>query len=121
MCIRDRERVVQQSIFGTMQTTRTCSACHGTGKTVKEPCQTCRGTGYVKRLKKYEINIPKGIDHGQTIRLSGKGEAGINGGGYGDLLVTVYVKPVSYTHLIRTWAAEGFIIHMILRNILRKK
>ena len=91
-----QERVVQQSIFGTMQTTRTCSACHGTGKTVKEPCQTCRGTGYVKRLKKYEINIPKGIDHGQTIRLSGKGEAGINGGGYGDLLVTVYVKPHSY-------------------------
>ena len=91
-----QERVVQQSIFGTRQTTRTCSACHGTGKTVKEPCQTCRGTGYVKRLKKYEINIPKGIDHGQTIRLSGKGEAGINGGGYGDLLVTVYVKPHSY-------------------------
>ena len=91
-----QERVVQQSIFGTMQTTRTCSACHGTGKTVKEPCHTCRGRGYVKRLKKYEINIPKGIDHGQTIRLSGKGEAGINGGGYGDLLVTVYVKPHSY-------------------------
>lgn len=91
-----QERVVQQSIFGTMQTTRTCSACHGTGKTVKEPCSSCRGTGYVKKTKKYEINIPKGIDHGQTIRLSGKGEAGINGGGYGDLLVTVYVKPHSY-------------------------
>ncbi len=91
-----QERVVQQSIFGTMQTTRTCSVCHGTGKTIKEPCTTCRGTGYIKKTKKYEINIPKGIDHGQTIRLSGKGEAGINGGGYGDLLVTVYVKPHTY-------------------------
>lgn len=91
-----QERVVQQSIFGTMQTTRTCSACHGTGKTVKDPCPSCRGTGFVKKNKKYEITIPKGIDHGQTIRLSGKGEAGINGGGYGDLLVTVYVRPHTY-------------------------
>ena len=91
-----QERVVQQSIFGTMQTTRTCSACRGTGKTIKDPCPSCRGTGFVKKNKKYEITIPKGIDHGQTIRLSGKGEAGINGGGYGDLLVTVYVKPHTY-------------------------
>ena len=91
-----QERVVQQSIFGTMQTTRTCSVCHGTGKTVKDPCTSCKGTGYVKKTKKYEINVPKGIDRGQTIRLAGKGEAGVNGGGYGDLLVTVYVKPHSY-------------------------
>lgn len=91
-----QERVVQQSIFGTMQTTRTCSACRGTGKKINDPCQDCHGTGFVKKTKKYEINIPKGIDHGQTIRLSGKGEAGVNGGGYGDLLVTVYVKPHSY-------------------------
>jgi molecular chaperone DnaJ len=79
-----------------MQTTRTCSACRGTGKKIKDPCTSCRGTGFVKKTKKYEINIPKGIDHGQTIRLSGKGEAGTKGGGYGDLLVTVYVKPHSY-------------------------
>ena len=91
-----QERFVQQSIFGTMQSTRTCSACHGTGKIVKDPCNTCKGTGYVKRQKRYEVNIPKGIDHGQTIRLSGKGEVGVNGGGYGDLLVTVYVKPHAY-------------------------
>lgn len=91
-----QERVVQQSIFGSMQTTRTCSACRGTGKKIKDPCTSCRGTGFVKKTKKYEINIPKGIDHGQTIRLSGKGEAGTKGGGYGDLLVTVYVKPHSY-------------------------
>ena len=91
-----QERVVQQSLFGAMQTIRTCSACHGTGKVIKEPCPTCRGTGRVKKSKKFEVNIPKGIDHGQTIRLAGKGEAGINGGPYGDLMVTVYVKPDSY-------------------------
>lgn len=91
-----QERVTQQSMFGMVQSVRTCSSCGGTGKTIKTPCQTCKGKGKVKKAKKYEINIPRGIDHGQTIRLGGKGESGERGGGYGDLLVTVYVKPDSY-------------------------
>ncbi len=91
-----QERVIQQSIFGSMTSVRTCSVCGGSGKTIKDPCNTCKGKGRVKKAKKFEVNIPKGIDHGQTIRLSGKGEAGINGGGYGDLMVTVYVQAHSY-------------------------
>lgn len=88
-----QERVVQQSMFGAVTSVRTCSQCHGTGKIIKEPCGTCKGTGRVRKTKKYEVNVPKGIDNGQTIRLAGKGEIGENGGGYGDLLVTVYVQP----------------------------
>lgn len=88
-----QERFVQQSMFGAVTSVRTCSACHGTGKQIKDPCQTCRGTGKVRKNKKFEINIPKGIDNGQTIRLAGKGEVGEKGGGYGDLLVTIYVQP----------------------------
>lgn len=88
-----QERFTQQSMFGMVQSVRTCSTCGGTGKSIKDPCTTCKGKGKVKKSKKFEINIPKGIDHGQTIRLSGKGEAGERGGGYGDLLVTVYVQP----------------------------
>ncbi len=88
-----QERVVQQTMFGAVTSVRTCSACHGTGKMIKEPCGTCRGTGKQRKTKKYEVNIPKGIDNGQTIRLAGKGEVGENGGSYGDLLVTVYVQP----------------------------
>ena len=91
-----QERVVQQSIFGAMTSVRTCSVCNGTGKTVKNPCTTCSGKGRLKKAKKFEVNIPKGIDNGQSIRLPGKGEAGINGGGYGDLMLTVYVKPHDY-------------------------
>ena len=87
-----QERFVQQSMFGSMTSVRTCSACHGTGKTLKSPCSACKGTGKTRKTKKYEINIPKGIDNGQTIRLSGKGEKGDLGGEYGDLLVTVYVS-----------------------------
>ena len=71
-------------MFGAVTSVRTCSACHGTGKIIKEPCTTCRGTGRVKKTKKYEVKIPQGIDNGQTIRF---------GGGYGDLLVSVYVQP----------------------------
>ncbi|WP_317854080.1 molecular chaperone DnaJ [Chakrabartyella piscis] len=87
-----QERVVQQSIFGMTATMRTCSQCRGTGKLIKEPCTTCRGAGKTRKTKKFEVNIPKGIDNGQTIRLAGKGEIGEKGGGYGDLLVTVYVQ-----------------------------
>src|SRR5699024_8482306 len=83
---------VQQSMFGAVTSVRTCSACHGTGKIIKEPCTTCRGTGRAKKTKKYEVKIPQGIDNGQTIRLGGKGELGENGGVYGDLLVSVYVQ-----------------------------
>lgn len=87
-----QERVVQQSMFGAVTSVRTCSQCRGTGKLIKEPCTTCRGVGKTRKTKKFEVNIPKGIDNGQTIRLSGKGEIGERGGGYGDLLVTVYVQ-----------------------------
>ncbi len=94
-----QERFVQQSIFGAVTSVRTCSACRGTGKSIKNPCETCKGAGRVRKSKKYEVEIPRGIDNGQTIRLAGKGEKGEQGGGYGDLLVTVYVAKDS--HFIR--------------------
>jgi molecular chaperone DnaJ len=100
-----QERFVQQSMFGSVTSVRTCSQCHGTGKIIKEPCSTCRGTGKVKKTKKYEVNIPKGIDNGQTIRLANKGEVGENGGGYGDLLVTVYIQPD------RVFVRKGFDVY----------
>lgn len=91
-----QERVTQQSLFGMMQTVRTCSRCGGSGKIVKTPCTTCDGKGKVLRTKKFQVNIPKGIDNGQTIRLAGKGNAGSKGGAPGDLLVTVFVTPHTY-------------------------
>lgn len=87
-----QERVQVQTLFGTSTTVRTCTTCNGSGKIIKEPCVTCKGKGKVRKNKTLEINIPKGIDNGQTLRLSGKGQAGERGGEYGDLLVTIYVK-----------------------------
>ncbi len=88
-----QERVQQQTMFGTMTTVRTCSACHGEGKIIKDPCTTCRGEGKVRTSKTITVTVPKGIDNGQSIRIGGKGESGEKGGPPGDLLITVYVQP----------------------------
>ena len=81
-----------QSLFGTMRTVHTCPECQGTGKVIKEKCPDCRGTGYQTKLKTIQVTIPAGIDNGQSIRIRGKGEPGINGGEWGDLLVEVAVS-----------------------------
>ncbi len=80
-----------QSVFGTMQNVQTCPDCRGTGKIIRERCPDCSGTGYTSGRKTIEVNIPAGIDNGQSIRIQGKGEPGINGGPRGDLLVEIGV------------------------------
>ena len=84
--------VRQQSLFGMVNSIATCPNCHGSGQVIKEPCLDCRGTGFQSVKKKIEISIPAGIDHGQSIRIRGKGEPGTNNGPRGDLLVEVFVK-----------------------------
>ncbi len=78
--------------LGYMTNIGTCPDCGGSGKIIKEPCRDCRGTGKVRKNSVIEIDIPAGIDHGQTIQVSGKGEPGERGGPSGDLLVTVRVR-----------------------------
>lgn len=89
---RGQVTVQQQSFIGMVQTTRTCPDCGGTGKIIKEKCSDCRGTGYINTKKTIEVSIPAGIDDGQAIRISGKGEPGVNGGPRGDLLVGVSIS-----------------------------
>lgn len=85
-------RITQRTILGAMQSVQTCDACRGEGKVVSEPCPACKGQGKVKVSKKVTVTIPAGIDHGQTLRIQGKGEAGDVGAPNGDLLITIYVK-----------------------------
>lgn len=87
-----QERVQQQTMFGQMTSVRTCSACRGEGKIIKEPCLDCNGSGRIKKPKTLLVTIPKGIDNGITIRLQRKGSPGERGGAPGDLLITVYVS-----------------------------
>ncbi|MCI9305934.1 MAG: molecular chaperone DnaJ [Lachnospiraceae bacterium] len=82
----------QQSLFGMVQNVRTCPDCNGTGKVIKEKCPDCYGTGYISNKKKIAVTVPAGIDNGQSIRIRGKGEPGVNGGPRGDLLVEVLVS-----------------------------
>lgn len=91
-----QERVQQQTMFGSMTSVRPCGVCRGDGKIIKEPCVKCSGTGKVRKRKTIQVSIPKGIDSGQSIRLSGKGEPGDKGGPSGDLLIAVYVSPHKY-------------------------
>lgn len=86
-------RVTQRTALGMFQTTKTCDACGGKGKIIKSPCTNCRGTGYVRVKKNVEVSIPVGIDDGNTVIVRNMGNAGRNGGGYGDLYVTVSVRP----------------------------
>jgi len=82
----------QQTLFGMSQSVQACPDCRGTGKIVKEKCNDCRGVGYQTVRKKIQVSIPAGIDHGQSIRIRGKGEPGERGGERGDLLVEVAVS-----------------------------
>ncbi len=82
----------QQSLFGAMRSVQTCPDCNGTGKMIKDKCPDCHGTGYISSRKKIQVSVPAGIDDGQSIRIRGKGEPGVNGGPRGDLLVEVSVR-----------------------------
>lgn len=83
----------QQSFFGTVRNVQTCPDCQGSGKVIKEKCPDCRGTGYIPMKKRYSVDIPAGIDNGQSTRMPGLGEPGVNGGPRGDVLIEVIVKP----------------------------
>ena len=84
-------RVRSSQGFFTIQ--QTCSECNGSGEQISSPCKTCRGMGKKQTRKKISTSIPKGVDDGTRIRLSGKGEAGIKGGGNGDLYIFVSIEP----------------------------
>ncbi|MCD7862727.1 MAG: molecular chaperone DnaJ [Lachnospiraceae bacterium] len=81
----------QQSMFGTVRNVQACPDCKGTGKIIREKCPDCGGSGYVSMRKRYDVDIPAGVDNGQFKRLSGLGEPGINGGPRGDILVEFVV------------------------------
>ena len=83
----------QRTPFGVMQSQAPCGKCRGTGKIIHKPCPDCHGSGNVRKRKTIKINVPAGIDNGQTISLRGQGHAGSNGGPAGDLLVTVMIRP----------------------------
>lgn len=87
--------VVQQAkrtVFGVFSTTTTCPKCKGEGSVVKDKCEHCSGEGRVIKEKKLKIKIPKGIENGMNIRISGEGELGEKNAPPGDLYVNVLIN-----------------------------
>ena len=83
-------RVRSNQGFFTVQ--QTCPQCSGSGEEISNPCNDCNGTGKKQTSKKLSVTIPKGVDDGTRIRLAGKGEAGVKGGGNGDLYLFINVR-----------------------------
>ncbi|MFH1218236.1 MAG: molecular chaperone DnaJ [Candidatus Peregrinibacteria bacterium] len=85
-------RTVKNTILGQMVTSRMCSECNGEGKMPEKKCGKCHGTTRIRSTERVKVRIPAGVDNGTVIRLGGKGEAGVKGGGYGDLFVHIQIK-----------------------------
>jgi molecular chaperone DnaJ len=85
-------RQVRQSILGQMVTSRPCPRCNGLGQEIPSPCPDCRGEGRRTEEKAYTVDIPAGVDDGNTLQLGGRGAAGPRGGRPGDLFVHLRVR-----------------------------
>lgn len=88
---RGQVNIVRDTPLGRMSTTQVCDICHGTGKEIKEPCTVCHGTGHEKVAHTVKVKVPAGVESGQQMRLQSQGDAGVNGGPYGDLYVRFQV------------------------------
>jgi molecular chaperone DnaJ len=84
-------KVRAQQGFFTIE--RTCPNCRGAGRIIRNPCKGCRGIGHVQKEKTLAVDIPAGVEEGTRIRLTGEGQAGLNGGPTGDLYIFISVKP----------------------------
>lgn len=86
-------RSEQRTVFGAFVRTTTCPKCRGVGQIITNPCKDCNGQGRKPVHETIKVEIPAGVDNGVTLKLSGKGEAGLRGGRAGDLYVMLHVKP----------------------------
>ncbi len=86
---------IKKTMFGTATRYTTCPECQGEGKIPEKPCNVCKGEGRIAINEEIKISVPAGIDTGQTIKITGAGEAGRKGAKSGDLYVRIFVKPSS--------------------------
>lgn len=89
-------RHVQNTILGSFATVAPCARCGGSGRIITDPCATCRGQGRVRETIEHTVDIPAGVDSGTRLVDPGQGDAGLRGGGRGDLYVHIYVQPHAY-------------------------
>ncbi len=83
----------QQTLFGQMTSTQTCSQCHGTGEIIDNPCQSCRGSGRKEKSKSLKVKVPAGINENEQLTLRGEGEPGYRGDPRGNLYISIHINP----------------------------
>ncbi len=98
-----------RQVSGFFSVSRTCTSCGGAGKQVKDPCTDCNGKGRKEVTRHVKVKIPAGVDNGTRIRLTGEGEAGMNGGPTGDLYV--YIKSREHEKFSR----DGYDVYTLER------
>lgn len=84
---------VSQTFLGSIQTRTICPSCHGEGEVIREKCEKCNGAKYVEKVEELNLKIPQGTPDGLVLRFREKGNAGENGGSFGDLYIQFDVKP----------------------------
>jgi molecular chaperone DnaJ len=84
-------QIAQSGFGGMFRMVTTCPACGGAGKVFKDKCTDCKGQGRKPKKRVLTVKIPRGIHHGQAIRVPGEGEPGSQGGIRGDLHVVIAV------------------------------
>ena len=90
---RGQVEQVQRTLFGQFVSVTACPNCQGRGKVIREKCLDCEGRGQVRRKHKLEVKVPAGVERGTRLRITGAGEAGVNGGPQGDLFLLIDVEP----------------------------
>ena len=85
-------QTVRRTPLGNMVSISDCPECNGRGQSAAEKCPHCRGAGRITKDAKIDINVPKGMEEGMRLRVSGAGNAGYNGGPAGDLFVVIHVN-----------------------------
>lgn len=103
-------REIKRSILGNFATTKTCETCFGKGKIPSDKCNQCKGTGIHRKDENITLNIPSGINNGETLRVHGMGEA-MQGGQAGDLYVKLNVK----SHHIYTREGNNLLTNVDVR------
>jgi len=84
---------MKRTLLGNITRYIICPECNGQGKIPEKPCNVCKGEGRIKDKEKIDIHVPAGVDTGQTIKITSKGEAGKRGAEPGDLYIKLFVKP----------------------------
>lgn len=88
-----RVNVEQNTPFGRVQTQAACPDCQGSGQIIKEKCEVCHGEGHETKRHSVKVDVPAGVEDGNQIRMQGQGDAGKNGGPYGDIYIIFRIKP----------------------------